>query len=201
MNLVRKLAGYAVFQVIGFRPAPVAADVWNREYRDGRWDYLGGMGDLGGLVSVLGYAQFLNPESILDVGCGAGLLAKKLKVLPYKSYLGVDLSTEAIAQAGMQADDRTAFAVADAEGFHSDRRFDLIIFSQILNYIANPEELVARYAMALNPKGRIIVSLYESGRTRSAWTLLEKTMIVEDAMTVTQAGGATTTKVLLPRGV
>jgi len=199
MNRVRNLASRAVFRLIGFRPAPVSADVWDSEYRAGRWDYLGKMADLGGLVSILGYAQFLAPASILDVGCGAGLLARKLKVLPYTSYLGVDLSAEAIAQATAEADARTAFAVAAAEDFHSDRRFDLIIFSQILNYIPEPHALVARYAKALTPEGRIIVSMYESGRTAAAWTLLDKVMLVEDAMTVTQASGSTTTKVLRPR--
>ena len=199
MDIVRKIASYAVFQVIGFRPAPVSAQAWDREYQSGHWDFLGRLDSLGGLASVLGYCQFLEPASILDVGCGAGLLAKKLKVLPYKSYLGVDLSAEAIAQAAPVADARTAFAVAEAGDFHSDRRFDLIIFSQIMNYIPDPDAMLARYARYLTPQGRIIVSLYNTGRTRAAWSLMEKTMTVEDTMTVTQATGTTTTKVLRPR--
>jgi len=199
MDLVKRLASYAVFRVIGFRPAPVCAEAWDREYRDGRWDYLGSLENVGGLASVLGYCQFLNPAAILDVGCGAGLLAAKLKVLPYLSYLGVDLSAEAIAQAQDQADARTAFAVAGAQDFHTDRRFDVIIFSQILNYIDRPDRLLARYAQYLNPHGRIVVSMYAAGRTRAAWQLIEKTMRVEDAMTVTQGPGTTTTKILAPR--
>jgi 2-polyprenyl-3-methyl-5-hydroxy-6-metoxy-1,4-benzoquinol methylase len=200
MDFVRKIASYAVFQVIGFRPSPVSAQAWDREYKSGRWNYLGSLDNLGGLASVLGYCQFLEPASILDVGCGAGLLAKKLKVLPYKSYLGVDLSVEAIAQAGAVADARTAFAVGEAGDFHSDRRFDVIIFSQILNYIEDPDAVLARYARYLTPNGRIIVSMYNAGRTRAAWTLIEKTMLVEDTMSVTQGPGTTTTKVLRPRG-
>jgi len=199
MDIVRKIASYAVFQVIGFRPAAVSAQAWDSEYKSGQWDFLGRLDSLGGLATVLGYCQFLEPASILDVGCGSGLLAKKLKVLPYKSYLGVDLSAEAIAQAAPVADARTAFAVAEAGDFHSDRRFDLIIFSQIMNYIPDPDAMLARYARYLTPQGRIIVSLYNTGRTRAAWSLMEKTMTVEDTMTVTQATGTTTTKVLRPR--
>ncbi len=142
MDIVRKIASYAVFQMIGFRPTPVSAQVWDREYKSGRWDYLGALDNLGGLASVLGYCQFLEPAAILDVGCGAGLLAKKLKVLPYKSYLGVDLSAEAIAQAAPVADARTAFAVAEAGDFHSDRQFDVVIFCQILNYIPDPDAVL-----------------------------------------------------------
>ena len=201
MDIVRKIASYAVFQVIGFRPSPVSAQAWDREYKSGRWDYLGALDNLGGLASVLGYCQFLAPASILDVGCGAGLLAAKLKVLPYRSYLGVDVSAEAIARAAPVADARTAFAVAEAGDFHSDRRFDVIIFSQILNYIDRPDRLLARYAQYLNPHGRIVVSMYAAGRTRAAWTLIEKAMIAEDTMSVTQGPGTTTTKVLRPRAV
>ncbi|MEJ0041055.1 MAG: class I SAM-dependent methyltransferase [Rhizomicrobium sp.] len=184
MDFVRRIASYAVFQIIGFRPSPVSAQVWDNEYKSGHWDFLGRLDSLGGLASVLGYCQFLAPDSILDVGCGAGLLARKLKVLPYKSYLGVDLSAEAIAQAAPVADGRTAFAVAEAGDFHSDRRFDVIIFSQVLNYVPDPDALLLRYARHLTPDGRIVVSMYDTGRTRAAWNLVEKAMTVEDAMAV-----------------
>ncbi|MEJ0027316.1 MAG: class I SAM-dependent methyltransferase [Rhizomicrobium sp.] len=199
MDIVRRIASYAVFQMIGFRPSPVAAPVWDREYKAGRWDYLGTLDNLGGLASVLAYCQFLEPAAILDVGCGAGLLARKLKVLPYRSYLGVDLSAEAIAQAAPVADARTAFAVADACDFHVDRRFDVIIFCQVLGYIPDPDAVLARYARNLAPNGRIIASMFNDGRTRAAWTRIGKTMVVEDTMSVTQAGGTTTTKLLRPR--
>jgi 2-polyprenyl-3-methyl-5-hydroxy-6-metoxy-1,4-benzoquinol methylase len=199
MELVRKLAGHAFFQVMGYRPFTVNAATWDREYKTGAWDFLGTMDNLGGLASILGYCQFLNPDSILDIGCGAGLLARKLKVLPYGSYLGVDLSPEAIAQAAPVSDHRTRFAVGGAEDFESGRRFDVIIFSQILNYIPDPGILLARYAKFLTPTGRIIVSLYQAPRTRAAWRLIDRTMATDDAMTVTQGSGTNTTKVLRPR--
>jgi|SRR5581483_5075676 len=200
MSLVKRLASYAVFEVIGFRPAPVPAQEWDREYREGRWDYLGDMTSIGGLASVIGYCQFLNPSTILDVGCGAGVLASRLKLLPYTQYLGVDISAEAIAQAQGLADDRTAFAVAGAEEFHTDRRFDVVIFSQLLNYIDRPDELAARYARYLTvPRGRIVAALFDAGRTRAAWRLIERKFRVEDSMRIVQGPGSTTTKVLVPR--
>jgi 2-polyprenyl-3-methyl-5-hydroxy-6-metoxy-1,4-benzoquinol methylase len=199
MELVRKIAGHAFFQVMGYRPFPVNADTWDREYRSGVWDFLGTMDNLGGLASILGYCQFLAPDSILDIGCGAGLLARKFKGLPYSSYLGVDLSAEAIAQAAPVSDHRTAFTLGGAEDFDTDQRFDVIVFSQILNYIPRPEAMLARYAKYLTPGGRIIVSLYRAPRTRAAWRLIDRTMATCDAMTVTQGSGTTTTKVLRPR--
>jgi 2-polyprenyl-3-methyl-5-hydroxy-6-metoxy-1,4-benzoquinol methylase len=107
---------------------------------------------------------------------------------------------EAITQAAPVADERTVFAVAEAGGFQSDRRFDVIVFSQILNYVQRPDRILARYANLLEPNGRFVVSMYGSGRTHAAWRLIEKTMTVEDTMAVTQVAGTTTTKVLKPRG-
>jgi 2-polyprenyl-3-methyl-5-hydroxy-6-metoxy-1,4-benzoquinol methylase len=199
MELVRKLAGHAFFQVMGYRPFAVHADTWDREYRSGAWDFLGTMDNLGGLASILGYCQFLNPDSILDIGSGAGLLARKLKVLPYASYLGIDLSAEAVAQAAPVCDHRTAFVLRGAEDFDTDKRFDVIIFSQILNYITEPGAVLARYAKYLTPTGRIIASLYQAPRTRAAWRLIDRTMVTCDAMTITQGSGTNVTKVLRPR--
>ena len=116
MNSVREVTKAAMFKLIGYRPQQVSVSSWDNEYRDGTWKYLETIGSLAGQVSILGYCQYLAPNSILDVGCGAGFLASKLKVLPYKSYLGIDISAEAIAQARKLQDERIQFAVADATG-------------------------------------------------------------------------------------
>ena len=92
MERIKELARGLVFGLTGYRPQQVSAETWDREYRDGQWEYLRKMDSLAGLVSILGYCQFLNPASILDAGCGKGLLAEKRKILPYKSYLGMDVS-------------------------------------------------------------------------------------------------------------
>ena len=75
----------------------------------------------------------------------------------------------------------------------------MIVFSQIVNYIPEPDAVLARYAKLLTPGGRLIVSLFNTGRTRAAWSLIEKRFEVEDAMSVTQGAGTTITKVLKPR--
>ena len=115
MERIKELARAIVFGVTGYRPQQVSAETWDREYQGGQWKYLGKIDSLAGLVSILGYCQFLNPACILDTGCGEGLLAEKLKILPYKSYLGMDVSKEAIALAtGRLGDERSRFTVADA---------------------------------------------------------------------------------------
>jgi SAM-dependent methyltransferase len=197
-NLKDVISG-PVFRLMGYRPQRVSVAAWDSEYRGGDWDYLGSIGSIAGQTSILGYCQFLAPQTILDVGSGAGVLASKLKILPYRSFLGIDISPEAIAQAERIRDARTDFAVAEADGFHTDRTFDVIIFNQCLNYLSDPAATLAAYARLLAPNGRIIVSLFDTARTRMIWKLLEREMRIEDWMRYGQSDGQGTTKVLLPK--
>ncbi|HEX2762136.1 MAG TPA: class I SAM-dependent methyltransferase [Rhizomicrobium sp.] len=200
MERIKDMARAMVFGLTGYRPQRVSPETWDAEYRSGQWDYLRRMDSLAGLISILGYCQYLNPASILDVGCGEGLLAEKLKVLPYTSYLGIDVSREAIASAAARLGDaRSRFEVAEAESFQSDACFDVIVFNQSLYYLPDPAAVMRHYGALLAPKGRIIVSMTHNARTRAAWPLVETVLRIEDAMTITQGKGQVTTKVLLPR--
>lgn len=196
MKRLKEIISRPAFKILGYRPQQVSVAAWDREYREGGWQYLESIGSLAGLASMVGYVQFLAPTSILDVGCGAGVLAGKLKVLPFRSLLGIDISAEAIAQAVAVADARTSFAVCAADAFETDRRFDAIIFNQIMNYLPDPRGTIAHYARFLSPSGRIIVSMAENARALAAWPLITDGMVVEDWMTFEQAEGRGTTKVL-----
>lgn len=187
------------FKLLGYRPHAVSAETWDDEYRAGLWDYLGHLDQLAGQLTVFGYCQHLAANSILDVGCGAGRLAEKLKVLSYASYLGVDISAEAISNADrVLGDARTKFAVADAEKFVPGALFDVIVFNQCLYYMPDPLGMVGRYAAFLPSSGRMIVSMSNSARSRKVWSLLENHVAIEDSITVVQAGGRTTTRLLRP---
>ncbi|HEY4986133.1 MAG TPA: class I SAM-dependent methyltransferase [Bradyrhizobium sp.] len=199
MKHLREVLSGPVFQLLGYRPQRVSVADWDSEYRGGAWDYLGTIGSIAGQTSILGYCQYLAPETILDVGCGSGVLASKLKILPYKSFLGIDISPEAIARADSVRDARTGFAVAEADDFHTDRTFDAIIFNQCLNYLSDPVATLVLYARLLNPNGRIIVSLFETARSRLIWKLIDSDMRVLDWMRYGQSEGQGTTKVLLRR--
>lgn len=199
MERIKELARAIAFTLTGYRPQHVSPETWDREYREGQWDYLRRMDSLAGLVSILGYCQFLNPASILDAGCGEGLLAEKLKMLPYTSYLGIDVSREAIASATARlGDDRSRFVVADAWAFETDQRFDVIVFNQSLYYLTDPAGVLRKYQALLKPDGRIIVSMVDNARTRAVWRLIDPAMRIEDAMTTIQGKGRVTTKVFLP---
>ncbi|HJR57012.1 MAG TPA: class I SAM-dependent methyltransferase [Rhizomicrobium sp.] len=198
MKRLRRLAGAVLFPLIGYRPQQVDAGTWDREYRDGAWDYLAGIDSVAGLAAVMGYCQHLNPASILDAGCGEGLLAEKLRLLDYEYYLGIDLSQEAIARATQKLGSaRTEFAVADLHRFESPRRFDVIIFNQSLYYLSEPDAVLARYAAMLAPGGHFIISMADQPRTRALWPLAEKVLRVEDEMDTRQGKGRVITKLFV----
>jgi len=195
---IKELIAFPLFKLIGYRPQRATAETFDREWT-GNWASLGDLNNLGGLTSVFGYCQYFSPDTILDVGCGDGLLAKKLKVLPYRSYVGIDVSSVALAKAQALRDARTQFIACDAQSFDTDVRFDAIIFSQCLYYMPDPVETIRRYGRLLSAGGRMIVALHHCARSHAVWSLLRDHVDVEDSMTVIQSTGRTTTKVLRPR--
>jgi 2-polyprenyl-3-methyl-5-hydroxy-6-metoxy-1,4-benzoquinol methylase len=200
MKRLRRLTGAVLFPLIGYRPQQVNADTWDREYRDGAWDYLSGIDSVAGLAAVMGYCQHLNPATILDAGCGEGLLAEKLRLLDYEYYLGIDLSREAIDRASQKLGSaRTEFSVADLHRFESPRRFDVIIFNQSLYYLSEPDAVLTRYAAMLAPGGHFIISMADQPRTRALWPLAEKVLRLQDMMDTRQGKGRVITKLFVPR--
>jgi len=193
---IKQALAFPLFKLIGYRPHRVSTQTWDRQYRAGHWDFLGRLDNLGGLLTVFGYCQYLSPDAILDVGCGEGLLANKLKVLPYRQFVGVDISSAAIAKAQrLLGDARTSFVVGDAHEFVPEMAFDVIIFNQCLYYMPDPVGMIRRYAKFLKPSGRIIVSLCDAGRSRAVWSLILGHLDVEDEITVVQSSGRTTTRI------
>jgi 2-polyprenyl-3-methyl-5-hydroxy-6-metoxy-1,4-benzoquinol methylase len=80
--------------------------------------FLGDVSELARFSIVVGYCSILRSNGfILEVGCGPGVLMRRLRTVGYASYFGVDLSKEAIEQAKVNQNENTRFQVANAETF------------------------------------------------------------------------------------
>ncbi len=92
-------------------------------------------------------------ERILDVGCGDGVLTKKL-VGAGANVIGVDHSPEMIAASralGLDA------RMADATALSFDAEFDAVFTNATLHWVkANPEACVVAAFRALKPGGRFV---------------------------------------------
>jgi 2-polyprenyl-3-methyl-5-hydroxy-6-metoxy-1,4-benzoquinol methylase len=158
---------------------------WDREFVSGQWQRLESIEELGHYSVIVGHASALAPKSILDVCCGQGVLAGHLKSVPYRRYLGIDFSSEAITQAtNVHSDARTSFRVADAHAFDSEDTFDLIVFNECLYYFGKPREVIRSYMKNLAPNGKMIISMWVALENVAVWRLVQRDLIVEDSVTV-----------------
>jgi SAM-dependent methyltransferase len=96
---------------------------------------------------------------VLDIGSGAGdvaFIAARL-VGPSGSVLGIDGSPDAVKRASERAVAEglgwCRFAVADADAFATDRRFDAIVGRLVLMYFADPARTLRSLARHLKPGG------------------------------------------------
>ena len=177
---------------------PKPREQWNTEYQTGHWDYLSGGGERPVQMVVLGYAIHHHAApSILDVGCGDGVLFDMLQRFPLAEYHGVDLSEEAIArvrrralpQSGALEASRAVFTRADFENFAPSRRYDVIVFNNSLMYAEDPLWVLERFANFLAPGGIIVASLCYNPWQFPIWKRIRRRFSTLRSADVTNEGG------------
>ncbi len=161
-------------------------DRWNYQYQRGQWDGLARPDELPRFSIVTGYITFFKPDrpAILEIGCGTGLLFRRLPPGSYSHYTGVDISDAAIAEARQHVTETSTFAVADMDRFVPDEPVDLLILSEVLYYSRYPAETLQRLAQSLRPGGLLIVTMNRHERARQLWQDLDTAFVTLDETTV-----------------
>lgn len=145
-----------------------SAQTWEAQYAAGRWDFLAELSELARFSVLAGYICHLKPGgTVLDTGCGQGVLLRRLPGPCYSKYVGIDVSGSAISVAQEQGKERSTFLAADCEEYSPTEPFDVIVFNEVLCCLRDPLSTVERYARSLNPDGLLLVSLCTAARGSS----------------------------------
>jgi 2-polyprenyl-3-methyl-5-hydroxy-6-metoxy-1,4-benzoquinol methylase len=170
-----------------------SAQTWEAQYAAGRWDFLGQLSELSRFGVLAGYISHLKPgAAVLDIGCGQGVLVRRLPSSAYSRYVGVDVSASALSVAQEQQPERTTFVAADCEHYAPAEQFDVIVFNEVLCCLSDPLQTVDRYARCLKSGGLLLVSMCTAARTsatilwrlRRAYTSLDEVRIVHSVRKV-----------------
>jgi SAM-dependent methyltransferase len=111
---------------------------------------------IGTIIADLPYS------SVLDVGCGQGSLLETLMPLrPQARYAGVDFSASALDVARQRAP-QAEFDRLDVTSDHLNRKFDLVLCTDVVEHIENDQEalrnvaaMTGRYLLVSTLQGRM----------------------------------------------
>jgi len=104
-------------------------------------------------------AGMIIPQSrVLDVGCGTGVISEMIKLHTQADIMGVEPDAERVKKARER--NLTVYeGLLDENFFNEHGTFDYIIFSDVLEHLENPAEIVRIAKKGLNSSGAIIVSV------------------------------------------
>lgn len=189
----------AVTSLLG-RPEVPSREIWESQYRTGHWTRLNDLSEQAHNAMVLSYVSYLRPNSsLLEIGCGEGILLQQLKKIGYRSYTGVDISQVAIDRCSQFRDVKTSFIACNAEMYVPDGNLDVMIFNESAYYFARPILTLQRYAEYLTAEGIFVISLFDMERTRPIRRQLKRVFSVVDETLVVNRGGKWHCLVLTPR--
>jgi methionine biosynthesis protein MetW len=110
-------------------------------------------------------------QSILSIGCGGGVTEACL-VRAGKKVVGVEMNPIAAANARSRGIEVIEDDVTSTIALLKDRKFDCIIYADVLEHLCDPESIMAEHISSLSPGGTVIVSIPNFRHWSVAWALL-----------------------------
>ena len=169
---------------------PIGKEFLDNEYDTGHWDHFFAFDELPRNLVIAGAVNhYFERPSVLDLGCGSGRLAKVFQNYPFSRYIGVDLSTEAVARARALNLLSVSFIEGDFETWRPDVSFDAIVFNECIGYAHDPAATLAAFSPYLAEGGCFFLSHYRYGNYRAQWRRMERVCSVVAATSVMSPKG------------
>jgi SAM-dependent methyltransferase len=103
------------------------------------------------------YRDLISPDaSVLEIGCGGGHL---LALLPNRDVVGVDIAEKQIAAACALLTEGE-FHVMAGEDLKLDRKFDVVVLSETLNFAADVQRILEKVHAVSHPGTRLILNFH-----------------------------------------
>jgi 2-polyprenyl-6-hydroxyphenyl methylase/3-demethylubiquinone-9 3-methyltransferase len=160
--------------LVRYRPGTWSDARWDEWYRGGASERYGRLDELARYSLIVGYVAWFGPRpSVLDVGCGEGLLRRRLPAESFSRYVGVDPVAPAIEAARALEDPRTTFVLGDVLTAELAPA-DVVVCNEVLNLVPDPRALTDRLVELVRPGGVLLTSLWRHPGDRQLWRLLDR---------------------------
>jgi len=107
---------------------------------------------------LLGLLDIKRDDDVLDLGCGAGNLTKKLRALTAGKVVGIDPSEGMIREAEAKRDGHDiAFSVINADTMQFRDRFSAIFCNSVFQWFRDPALVLKNCHTALRKGGRMAI--------------------------------------------
>ena len=185
MYIVSRTVRFLRGALLSYGPRNVKRLIWNKEFAGAKWNFID---HTAGDCVYLPLEKYARNGNILDLGCGPGNTANELNETSYISYLGVDISEEALAKAARQTKEsgragKNRFATGDFLTYEPAGKFDVILFRESMYHvpIGMIRPVLNRYARHLSGRGVFIVRMHLTGENGEPMRRPTKMVEVIDA--------------------
>ncbi len=176
-----------------------SSQTWEQKYRDEKYDLSTKKEDgrYGALLQIL---RRYDRGTMLDLGCGDGLLWRDYRPLSNSALIGIDYSATAVAKANALNVPQCRFECGDYRTFQPGQEISVVVFNESLYYIDDFLNAMHKSSEWLNESGVVVVSMFDTLVTRRIWKkVLQDYFSIQQVMVRDHASGCSWTIRVFPR--
>lgn len=192
MYIANRAARFVRGFLMSYGPKRVKEVVWDKEFAGGKWNFI----DNTATDCVYPFLErHARKGDILDLGCGPGNTANELVDSAYQTYLGVDISQEALAKATQRTAangraHKNRFAKGDFLKYEPDKLFDVVLFRESMYHIplGKIKPVLSHYAQYLKEDGVFVVRMALALDGKSKFRPTKMVSMIESTHEVVEKG-------------